>query len=347
MDKTNKLEQYLDQVCRGIAGPRSLRQHIRQELREHLIDSAEEFRAAGLPEEESLARALEDFGGPEQVRSELEATHGHRLMTVVIDKAMQWKEDTMKAKWLWSTWAHLALGLVIVIEVLFVLSALVFIVPKYHQYIQDGWLDFEHPTAAAIVTKSVSFFNGMATVAEMWVRWVIPLAIAWGLAEWRVRSERKSFIRLSAMASAALVLIVVVACTAAALVLPLILALPNMRALPQEPTVRQQFEEIDTSLAALDVALADRNWPRAQSSAGSAMYAGWALTRVGAAAPTVVALRDQTDLNEVRAQLKSASDCLAEVYRATRKADMPRTRAAMENFRQVYAQIRGPTTRPQ
>jgi hypothetical protein len=33
-----KLEQYLDQVCRRISGPRALRQHVRQELREHLLD---------------------------------------------------------------------------------------------------------------------------------------------------------------------------------------------------------------------------------------------------------------------------------------------------------------------
>ena len=71
----DKLEQYLDRVCRGIGGPRSLRQHIRQELREHLLDAAAEHKRAGLPEEEALARALEDFGGPDQVRSELEATH--------------------------------------------------------------------------------------------------------------------------------------------------------------------------------------------------------------------------------------------------------------------------------
>ena len=39
----DQLERYLDQVCRGIGGPRSLRQHIRQELREHLLDAAAEF----------------------------------------------------------------------------------------------------------------------------------------------------------------------------------------------------------------------------------------------------------------------------------------------------------------
>ena len=62
----DQLERYLDQVCRGIGGPKSLRQHIRRELREHLLDAAAEHRNAGLPEEEALARALADFGGPER-----------------------------------------------------------------------------------------------------------------------------------------------------------------------------------------------------------------------------------------------------------------------------------------
>ncbi len=106
----DKLEQYLDQVCRSIGGPRAMRQHVRQELREHLRDAVAQHQAAGLPEDEALARALEEFGKPEEVRSELEATHGHRMMAVVIDKAMQWKEMTMRAKWLWTTWAYLGSG---------------------------------------------------------------------------------------------------------------------------------------------------------------------------------------------------------------------------------------------
>jgi hypothetical protein len=74
----DKLEHYLDQVCRSVGGPRSLRQHIRQELREHLRDAMAEHKAAGLSEEQALDRALEEFGKPEDVRSELEATHGHQ-----------------------------------------------------------------------------------------------------------------------------------------------------------------------------------------------------------------------------------------------------------------------------
>src|SRR6516225_5028475 len=122
----DKLERYLDQVCRRIGGPRALRQQVR----EHLLDAAAGHQAAGLSEEEALARALEDFGGPEEVRSELEATHGQRLMAVAIDKAMQWKERTMRAKWLWATWTYLTVVGVIVVQVLFFTFAEMFFVPK-------------------------------------------------------------------------------------------------------------------------------------------------------------------------------------------------------------------------
>ena len=101
----DKLEQYLDQVCRSVGGPRALRQHIRQELREHLQDAVAGHKAAGLTEEAALDRALEEFGRPEDVRSDLEAAHGQRMLAVVIDRAMHWKEMTMRAKWLWTTWA--------------------------------------------------------------------------------------------------------------------------------------------------------------------------------------------------------------------------------------------------
>ena len=73
------------------------RQHIRQELREHLRDAAAEHKSRRAVGRGSPLRALADFGGPELVRSEFEATYGHRLLPVLIDRAMQWKEKTMRA----------------------------------------------------------------------------------------------------------------------------------------------------------------------------------------------------------------------------------------------------------
>ena len=103
----DKLEHYLDRVCRTIGGPRSMRLHVRQEIREHLLDAAAQHCAAGMTMGDALERAIADFGGPDQVRAELEATHGHRFLAVVIDRAMQWRENTIRAKWLWGTCAHL------------------------------------------------------------------------------------------------------------------------------------------------------------------------------------------------------------------------------------------------
>src|SRR4051812_30475955 len=111
-----KLERYLDQVCRSLGGPRAMRQHVRQELREHLLDAVAQHRSSGASEGEGLDRALDEFGKSDDVRTELEAAHGYRMMAVAIDKAMQWKEMTMKAKWLWTSWAYLALGIVIALE---------------------------------------------------------------------------------------------------------------------------------------------------------------------------------------------------------------------------------------
>src|SRR5947209_10989971 len=136
-----KLEQYLDQVCRSIGGPRSLRQHVRQELREHLLDAVAQHRSEGLSEETAVETALEEFGKPEDVRSELEATHGQRMMAVVIDKAMQWKEKTMKARWLWTSWANLSLALVIALEVSFIAFNVIFIVPKFQTLMLHGIID--------------------------------------------------------------------------------------------------------------------------------------------------------------------------------------------------------------
>src|SRR5947209_17350094 len=137
----DRIDQYVEQVCRSIGGPRAMRQHVRQELREHLLDAVAQHRAAGLPEDKAVERALEEFGQPEELRSELEATHGQRVLAVVIDKAMQWKERTMKAKWLWASWAYLALVAVVALEVLFITFTNVFITPRFQRLMLDGIVD--------------------------------------------------------------------------------------------------------------------------------------------------------------------------------------------------------------
>jgi type II secretory pathway component PulF len=251
----DKLEQYLDQVCRSIGGPRSLRRHVRQELREHLLDAAAQHRAGGLSEDEALTRALAEFGQPEEMRTELEATHGHRVMAVVIDKALDWKEKTMRAKWLWTTWATAAIVIVIALAVLLITGIELFIVPKFNQLMRDGLID------PAIIDEQgvswmLSWLNNFHQFAEHATWWVLLAAAAWALFEWRVRSENKTLMRLSALGTVAVALMAVVWLTAATLLISFCLAVPAKGRLAVN-----QVTTIDASVEAPDEVVArQQDW---------------------------------------------------------------------------------------
>lgn len=218
----DKLDQYLDQVCRGIAGPRALRQHLRQELQEHLRDAVARYRDAGLGETDAVERALDDFGQPDEVRAGLAETHGQRLMAVVLDKALEWKETTMKAKWLWLSWSYGMLGGLIGLQVLFLTMSTLFFTPKVYKILQDVRPANDDPSIAS----SVSFLRGLDAVGDH-ATWCLLGAIALAaLFEWRVRGENKSLIRLSALGSIAMGLGVACVFTAAATAVPLMLTFP-------------------------------------------------------------------------------------------------------------------------
>jgi hypothetical protein len=335
----DKLEQYLDQVCRSIAGPRSLRQHIRQELREHLLDAAAEHKAAGMSEEAALARALEDFGGPEQVRAELEATHGHRLLPVVIDKAMQWQERTMKAKWLWTTWAYLAAAGVIVLELSFITFSVIFLVPRFQKLMQDGIID-----PAIIDDQGVSwmlgFLNRLSYVGGHYTTFLLlGAAVACGLFEWRVRSENKPFIRLSALGTVAVGLMVVVILTAGGMVILFQLGVPATGRLVR-PFTLQQIATIDTSVGALEQALEKKDWEAMQEQAKQAQHALRLLANAGPAIPALAARSEPAAVAELRAQVKAADESLLEAQQAIRDKDAVRVGAALKEFHKSFGPVR-------
>src|SRR5262249_8460149 len=137
----DRIDRYVDQVCRHIGGPRAMRQHLRPELREHFLDAGAPHKAAGTPEDKAVEQALEEVGPAAEVRPGMEATHGQRVLAVVLDKAMQWKERTMKAKWLWTSWAYLSLLTVIVLDVLYLTFNVIFIIPRFQKLMRDGLID--------------------------------------------------------------------------------------------------------------------------------------------------------------------------------------------------------------
>ncbi len=331
-----KLEQYLDQVCRGIGGPMEMRQHVRQELREHLLDSVAQHKAAGLADEAALERALQEFGKPEEVRSELEAAHGQR-MTWIIDKAMQWKEKTMKAKWLWVSSAYLGLALVIFLQVSIILFHVVFIIPKFQKLMHDGIIDpaileEEGPRWMVNYLHDLSYVAGKHTLLCI----LVP-ATAWAVFEWRVRSENKSFMRLSALGTAAVALTVVVGLMAGSLVITFCLGMPALGRIAR-PWALEQVATIDSSVDKLEQARAKKDWKAMEEPADKAMKALNFLS----AGPAIPSLRKQNEstVEELRANLKAAQESFRAVLQAIHAEDAQRLEGKLKAFRKSFEPLR-------
>jgi len=340
----DKLERYLDQVCRSMGGPRPLRQHVRQELREHLLDAAAQHRAEGLSDEQALDRALAEFGKPEEMRSELEATHGHRMLGVVIDKALQWKENTMRAKWLWTTWAYVALGVVIALEVMFITFMVLMIVPKFYKLMQDGIVD------SAIIDEQgmswmMSFLDSVNYTTQHYTTFLLlGAALLWGLFEWRVKSENKTFMRLAALGTVAVALLALVMFIAGTLLVSFCLGAPAMGVMAR-PFALEQVSTIDTSLGALDEALAKADWDAMDKHAHQASSATNHLLH-GPAIKSLTSRSQSPTAEELRADVEGTSEALSDVQRAVREKNAEQAKAALAKFRKAYEPLRDAAKKP-
>jgi hypothetical protein len=334
----DKLEQYLDQVCHSIGGPRSLRQHVRQELREHLLDAAAQHRADGASQEVALNLALAEFGSPEDMRSELEEAHGQRMLAMVIDKAMQWKEKTMKAKWLWTTWATVAIVAVIALAVLFITAIEVFIVPKFNQLVRDGLVD-----PAVIDTENVSWMhawlNRIGRIAEQAAWLVLLAAVAWGLFEWRVKSENKTIMRLSALGTVAVGLMIVVWLMSSTLLISFCLAAPANGRIAFEFALNQTAK-IDAAVEKLDEPLAIKDWPVVEERLDQAAKSLDRLADEAAAIPALRMRDERVTLDALKKAVQSSRQALGEAQQGVAAKDDNRVQTAIKEFQESFQALR-------
>jgi hypothetical protein len=330
----DKLEQYLDQVCRGIGGPRPMRQHVRQELREHLLDAAARYKATGQPEDRALEQAIADFGQPDEVRSGLEEAHGHRLLGVVIDKALDWKEKTMRAKWLWTTWAHLALATIIVFEVFFITFNVIFTVPRFQKLLRDGVIDpaiLDEQRVGWIPT----FLNRLSYVGGNYATfWLLGAIAAVALFEWRVRGENKSLVRLSLLGTVAVALLAVGFVQAGALVIPYQVAAPALVKITR-PWAVEQVTVVESALEQMEKA------PPANGNEEATKQMANALGHL-AAGPALASIskgNQPPTADELRVALQSATERFREVEAAVSAKDEEKVRSALKQFREAFVPI--------
>jgi len=298
----NEIEKYLDNVCRTLGGSHELREHIREELREHLEEAIETHIAKGISRDEATRKAIEEFGQSEDVGKGLESVYGHRMMALVIDKAMEWKERNMKTGWKWSFVATVALFGVIAAEVALVLCMVVFVFPK----IQDTYesiLGMDAPGYYVATLHVVRFlFRGAS--------WgILGLFIAaWALFEWRNKSENKPVIRLGAGAVIALAVTIATWWVAFATIVPLAQTSGFIMRQDLRPTAAAATKNAAIAFADLRSSVAAKDWNAATRALGHLNRAINPLRQRPAAAATLVAMRRPQDIERAQQLLDEMAE---------------------------------------
>lgn len=198
------IERFLDQSCRSVSGPPALRRHLREELKEHVLELIQNHVSSGLSEEEAVGKALEEFGKPEEVRDGLEEVYGRRVTALLIEKAMDWKEKTMKAEWKWSFAGQSVLVLVGAVLLIYMGSVLVFVLPRAVELYASR--AGEIPRYLRPVTRLAASWQ------YYWYLWMLPFVLGYALFEWKCRCESKPQIRMT-IENVALLVLGIVVCT--------------------------------------------------------------------------------------------------------------------------------------
>lgn len=174
----NDIDRYLDQACRQVNGPDSLRAHLRKELKEHLEEAIDALVAEGMSTDDATAKAIEDLGDPEIVRDGMESVYGPGVTSLLVDKAIKWRDQK------WHIAAQVGLALIVAIAIGCTMFMLYFVMPKLgHIHFVTG---IESP---AFLATTISFSS------IVWNHYWIGLLVligGWGLFEWKCRSENKA-----------------------------------------------------------------------------------------------------------------------------------------------------------
>jgi hypothetical protein len=191
-----------------------------------------------------------------------------------------------------------------------------------------------------------SFLEGLRRTGD-YTTWLLLGAIAvWGLFEWRVHSENKSFMRLSALGTAAVGLMVAVALTAASLILPFLIAMPAFARI-SAPLAAEQMASIDTSVSAIERAIPKKDWEAMQENADRASGGVDNLARMAFAIWTATSGPQKPTVEELQARLNAAKESLREAQQAIQAKDTERLQAAVRAFRKSYGPVREAAIKPE
>jgi hypothetical protein len=136
--------------------------------------------------------------------------------------------------------------------------------------------------------------------------------------------------RLSALGTAAVGLLVVVVLTAGVMVVSFTLAMPAMGRMAR-PFALEQVAAIDTSISALEQTLAKEDWKALPEHADQASSALHRLAH-GPALTSLTARTEPPTADELRARLKAVHDHLRAAHQALAAKEAERVDAALAKF---------------
>ncbi len=326
-----EIDRYLDQACRRVSGPAALRQHLRRELREHLEESVRDLVATGLSQDEATRKAIEGLGEPEMIREGLQSVYGQSVTSLFIDKAMEWKERTMKTEWKWYFAAQFGLVLIIALMVFLIGSALVFIVPVLEKSYSDVGMNL--PGYLITTIEVVWFVQHTA-----WI-WLIALAGAFGLYEWKFRSENKALIRLTMSIGASVLLAAFAIWVTVAVTIPLFQVRYAMDR-QNESVVMARIIGAHESYKQLAQAIEDEDWPAAKESVRDVRDAYRFLRGTGTTALVLAGQNQPESSEEIRRLTGEIGGFSDDLYDAIRGDEEPSV--VLEHFTQLdnsYSQL--------
>jgi hypothetical protein len=254
----NDIGRYLDQACRSVSGSVALRKHLRTELKEHLEEAIKELVAKGMSQDEAAKKVIQDFGEPEMVRDGLQSVYGHSVTSLFVDKAMDWRERTMKSEWRWNSATYVGLVLIVALAASSIVFSFMWIVPCLAALYSD--LGTELPR---YLCRTINISRLM--VDEWWI-WVIPIVGGMGLFEWKCKSENKALIRTAMSVGASVVTVAFAFFLVEAIVMSFILIQQERVEQRSESAIIARVVDAHESYQQLAQAIEDEDWTVANRS---------------------------------------------------------------------------------
>lgn len=329
----NEIDRLLDQICHGVGGPRSLRLHLREELREHLEDSVVALKASGLSEEEAVQQAIAEFGDPSLTSNGFQEVYGRDLVAIMIDRAMEWKEKTMKTKWKWEFVAQTGLVLLLGLLVFLFYSIMLYIVPRA----TDAMLQIIGPdrlTGLNFLSNAYwRFFH-----EERCLVWLVPLLLIWALFEWKNHSEQKTGIRMTALCALCLLWTLLLAASVAIVtIVPLQHIALHAHELPR--LISDKARLAADSYADMERAVERKDWVTAEKAANQFSTAIQDLELSTLAQAILTGSNDYSRLNSLDDTMDEAGDNARDIAESIRTGFPNRAEVYFSRLKPFYQQI--------